>query len=79
MVKGGEENERKKGKSEKNMVMKTLQIRIPKEHLIVLDKLVNKKIYPNRSEAVRDAVRKYVIEEFENKRIMNIGEKVKGK
>jgi len=61
------------------MVMKTLQIRIPKEHLIVLDKLVNKKIYPNRSEAVRDAVRKYVIEEFENKRIMNIGEKVKGK
>jgi len=79
LVKGGEENERKKGKSEKNMVMKTLQIRIPKEHLIVLDKLVNKKIYPNRSEAVRDAVRKYVIEEFENKRIMNIGEKVKGK
>lgn len=42
------------------MVMETVQIRLTEKQLRNLDVLVRKGVYPNRSEAVRDAVRKLV-------------------
>ena len=42
------------------MVMETVQIRLTEKQLKNLDVLVKKGTYPNRSEAVRDAVRKLV-------------------
>ena len=38
--------------------MHPIQIRLTKELIEKIDKLIEKGIYPNRSEAVRDAVRK---------------------
>ena len=37
--------------------METIQTRLTKEMLMSVDKLVKAGIYPNRSEAIRDAVR----------------------
>jgi Arc/MetJ-type ribon-helix-helix transcriptional regulator len=42
------------------MVMQTIQIRLTPRQIKKIDMLVNKGIYPNRSEAVRDSVRKLV-------------------
>jgi len=42
------------------MVMETVQIRLTEKQLRNLDVLVRRGVYPNRSEAVRDAVRKLV-------------------
>jgi Arc/MetJ-type ribon-helix-helix transcriptional regulator len=42
------------------MVMETVQIRLTDKQIKNIDVLVRKGIYPNRSEAVRDAVRKLV-------------------
>ena len=42
------------------MVMNTVQIRLTEKQVKNIDVLVKKGIYPNRSEAVRDAVRKLV-------------------
>jgi Arc/MetJ-type ribon-helix-helix transcriptional regulator len=44
------------------MVMDTLQIRMNKELLKRLDLLVKAGIYSNRSDAIRDAVRRFVWE-----------------
>ena len=38
--------------------MRPIQIRLTKELVEKVDKMVEKGIYPNRSEAVRDAVRR---------------------
>jgi Arc/MetJ-type ribon-helix-helix transcriptional regulator len=38
--------------------MLTCQIRLTEKHLHDIDRLVKQGIYPNRSEAIRDAVRK---------------------
>lgn len=40
--------------------MQTMQIRLTDKQIKRVDTLVKKGIYPNRSEAVRDAVRKLV-------------------
>ena len=40
------------------MVMSTVQIRLTETQLKEIDGLVKEGVYPNRSEAVRDAVRK---------------------
>jgi len=40
------------------MVMETVQIRLTEKQIKVVDVLVRKGVYPNRSEAIRDAVRK---------------------
>jgi len=40
------------------MPMETMQIRLTERQIKTIDVLVRKGIYPNRSEAVRDAVRK---------------------
>ena len=45
-----------------DMVMMTVQIRLTEKQLKSIDQLVKKGIYPNRSEAVRDAVRTLVNE-----------------
>ena len=44
------------------MVMDTLQIRINKELLKIVDSLVKSGIYSNRSEVIRDSVRRFVWE-----------------
>jgi len=48
------------------MAMNTIQIRLTKEQIKKIDKIIRKGYYPSRSEAVRDATRK-LIEKFENK------------
>ena len=40
------------------MVMQTLQIRLPKKLLNDIDKLVKSNLYSNRSDVIRDAVRR---------------------
>jgi antitoxin ParD1/3/4 len=42
------------------MVMETVQIRLTEKQIRNIDVLVKRGVYPNRSEAVRDAVRKLV-------------------
>lgn len=44
------------------MVMQTIQIRLTDKLVEKLDDFVKEGFYPNRSEAVRDAVRKLIIE-----------------
>ena len=44
------------------MVMSTVQIRLTPKQIRMIDLFVRKGSYPNRSEAVRDAVRKLVTE-----------------
>jgi len=41
-----------------NLVMHPIQIRLTKELIEKIDTFIEKGIYPNRSEAVRDAVRR---------------------
>ncbi len=40
--------------------MQTMQIRLTEKQLKTVDVLIRKGVYPNRSEAVRDAVRRLV-------------------
>lgn len=40
------------------MVMQTLQIRLPKKLLDDIDKIVESNLYSNRSDVIRDAIRK---------------------
>ena len=47
------------------MVMETVQIRLTEKQIKNIEVLVKKGVYPNRSEAVRDAVRKLVEEAVE--------------
>ena len=42
------------------MVMATVQIRLTEKQIKLIDALIRKGTYPNRSEAVRDSVRKLV-------------------
>jgi len=39
-------------------VMVVIQFRVPLEQLRAIDRLVKQSVYPNRSEAVRDMVRR---------------------
>lgn len=48
------------------MVMSTMQIRLTEKQIRTLDTLVKSGNYPNRSEAVRDAVRR-VFEDMSKK------------
>ncbi len=47
------------------MVMETVQIRLTEKQIRNIEGLVKKGVYPNRSEAVRDAVRRLVDESEE--------------
>lgn len=42
------------------MVMESVQVRLSKEMLVELDKLIEKGIYSSRGEAVRDSIRRFV-------------------
>ena len=43
-----------------HMVMSTMQIRLTEKQIRSIDGLVKVGVYPNRSEAVRDAVRRLI-------------------
>lgn len=45
------------------MVMETIQIRLTKRLVEELDKMIKEGFYPNKSEAVRDAVRRLILEQ----------------
>jgi len=45
--------------------METVQIRLTEKQIRALNTLIKKGVYPNRSEAVRDAVRKLVDNDME--------------
>ena len=42
------------------MIMTTVQIRLTEKQIKNIDKLVKNGIYPSRSEAIRDSVRKLI-------------------
>jgi len=42
------------------MAMFTVQIRLTGKQIKLIDKLVEEGVYPNRSEAIRDSVRKLI-------------------
>ncbi|HDZ60811.1 MAG TPA: hypothetical protein ENH46_03845 [Candidatus Pacearchaeota archaeon] len=46
------------------MVMETMQIRMNKELIQMVDTLVQTGIYSNRSDAIRDAVRRLILNEL---------------
>lgn len=46
--------------------METLQIRLTKKQIKAVEELVKVGVYPNRSEAIRDAVRKLINENSKN-------------
>lgn len=46
----------------KRSAMETMQVRLTKDLIKMIDRLVKRGIYSSRSEAVRDAVRKLVVE-----------------
>ena len=41
-------------------IMDVVQVRIPREMIKKIDELVKRGVYPNRSEAIRDAVRRFL-------------------
>ena len=43
--------------------MKIITLHIPEGHIKLLDELVAKKLYPNRSEAIRFAIRDLLLKE----------------
>jgi len=49
------------------MVMETVQIRLTKKQLDGIDALVKAGLYPNRSEGIRDSVRKLLEIEVKKK------------
>lgn len=56
------------------MVMETIQIRLTKKLVEKIDELVKEGFYPNRSEAVRDAVRRLIVEQ----ELGELGEELEG-
>jgi Arc/MetJ-type ribon-helix-helix transcriptional regulator len=51
--------------------MKNITINIPDQYNKTILRLINLKILPSRSEAVRTAVREFLSEEFSNQELMN--------
>ena len=45
--------------------MKVVTVHLPEVYLDVIDELVRRKLYPNRAEAIRTAVRDFIMEEKE--------------
>lgn len=58
------------------MEMAVTQVRLPEGLIIELDKLVNKGFYTNKSDVIRDAIRKLVLEKQIGS-IPNTGDSVK--
>jgi antitoxin ParD1/3/4 len=55
--------------------METMQIRLTKNMLERIDELVNIGEYPNRSEAVRDSVRKMLDHKSQSSEVLNVSVK----
>lgn len=55
--------------------METLQIRLTKTMLEQLDELVRNGKYPNRSEAVRDGVRRLIENKSSSSKVLNVSVK----
>lgn len=51
--------------------MKNITINIPKQYDSVIQKLIELKLTPNRSEAIRTALREFLSEEFENLELLD--------
>ncbi|HDD40183.1 MAG: ribbon-helix-helix protein, CopG family [Thaumarchaeota archaeon] len=43
--------------------MKVVTVHLPEVYIEAIDQLVKKKLYPNRAEAIRMAVRDFIMEE----------------
>ena len=54
--------------------METIQIRLTKNMLMRLDELIQIGVYPNKSEAIRDSVRK-MLERNQSNEVLNISVK----
>jgi Arc/MetJ-type ribon-helix-helix transcriptional regulator len=48
------------------MSMKVVTVHLPEAYLEAIDELVRKRLYPNRAEAIRMAVRDFIRNEFKN-------------
>ena len=48
--------------------MPTMQIRLTEKHISGILKLVDRGLYPNKSEAVRDAIRKFLGDKYDRRR-----------
>jgi len=55
--------------------METMQIRLTKNMLERIDELINIGEYPNRSEAVRDSVRKMLDRKSQTSEVLNVSVK----
>jgi len=44
--------------------VKVVTVHLPEVYLEVIDELVRRKLYPNRAEAIRTAVRDFIMEEI---------------
>ena len=45
--------------------MEIVTINVPKKHLAIIEKLVNQRVYPSRSEAIRVAIRQWLFTEMD--------------
>lgn len=43
--------------------MKVVTVHLPEVYLDIIDELVRRKLYPNRAEVIRTAVRDFIMEE----------------
>ncbi len=66
-----EENDNiKKGFNDNKVSMKNITINIPEQYDLVIKKLIEMKLIPNRSEAIRTALREFLSKEFNNIELM---------
>lgn len=71
------EFEEKDQKNQKNyfendkITMRNITINIPDQYDLVIQKLIEMKLVPNRSEAVRTALREFLSKEFSNIELMD--------
>jgi Arc/MetJ-type ribon-helix-helix transcriptional regulator len=65
-----ENNKFKKYFDNDKVSMKNITINIPEQYDLVIKKLINMKLIPNRSEAIRTALREFLSKEFSNIELM---------
>ena len=72
LIDESEEKSRFKKKFENDkMNMKNITINIPNQYDMVIQKLIDMEIIPNRSEAIRTALREFLSKEFTNIELMD--------
>jgi len=65
-----ENNNIKKCFNDNKVSMKNITINIPEQYDLVIKKLIEMKLIPNRSEAIRTALREFLSKEFNNIELM---------